>query len=181
MQPFEEHIAETAEPFAGIAEEAEFAEFPETEEIVVEAPSTDDPVRVYLREMGMVRLLSRQGEIDLAKRIERGRFRTRKALSHAPQLWRDVLTWYESVRRGEARLDEYLEIGGQDDARREKARAEAAKRISKLVRAHNQYLDAERKIAGTPKRFVNVRADLCAKLPRLMVKCSQAFREIPFD
>src|SRR6516164_6053993 len=54
----------------------------------VEAPSTDDPVRVYLREMGSVRLLNRQGEIVLAKRMEHGKLRARKSLSRSPLVWR---------------------------------------------------------------------------------------------
>lgn len=54
------------------------------EDHVAEPPSTDDPVRVYLREMGSVRLLTRQGEIELAKRMERGKLRMRKPLSRSP-------------------------------------------------------------------------------------------------
>src|ERR1700733_703241 len=45
---------------------------------------TDDPVRVYLREMGSVRLLTKQAEIDLARRMERGNLRAQKALSRSP-------------------------------------------------------------------------------------------------
>ncbi|MGH7094054.1 MAG: RNA polymerase sigma factor region1.1 domain-containing protein, partial [Stellaceae bacterium] len=45
---------------------------------------TDDPVRMYLREMGSVPLLTREGEIDIARRIERGQFLLLKSLSRAP-------------------------------------------------------------------------------------------------
>ena len=44
---------------------------------------TDDPVRVYLREMGAVPLLTREGEVDLARRMERGKFRMQKAISRS--------------------------------------------------------------------------------------------------
>jgi len=44
----------------------------------------NDPVRIYLREMGAVPLLTREGEVDIAKRIERGQRRVLKALSRAP-------------------------------------------------------------------------------------------------
>src|SRR5580765_7085492 len=71
-----------------------------------EAPSTDDPVRVYLREMGSVRLLNRQGEIDLAKRMERGKLRTRKALSRSPITWQRALALIEQVRQGEIGLED---------------------------------------------------------------------------
>src|SRR5947209_17813451 len=86
-------------------------DFHESEELgshpsdhAVEAPSTDDPVRVYLREMGSVRLLNRQGEIVLAKRMERGRLRMRKPLSRSPLVWRTVLALSDGVRDGTIRL-----------------------------------------------------------------------------
>ena len=52
---------------------------------------TDDPVRIYLREMGAVPLLTREGEVDIAKRIERGHLRVLKALSRSPLVIRQVL------------------------------------------------------------------------------------------
>src|SRR5271167_4601674 len=52
---------------------------------------TDDPVRIYLREMGVVPLLTREGEVDIAKRIERGQLRALKALSRSPLVIRQIL------------------------------------------------------------------------------------------
>ncbi|RPI07915.1 MAG: hypothetical protein EHM65_11120 [Acidobacteriales bacterium] len=69
----------------------------ETEELgELELPAdlsekTNDPVRMYLREMGTVPLLTREGEIELAKRIERGQGSVSKALSRAPLVIREVL------------------------------------------------------------------------------------------
>src|SRR5216683_5925868 len=53
---------------------------------------SNDSVRVYLREMGMVPLLTREGEIELAKRIERGQTAVRKSLSRSPLVIREILT-----------------------------------------------------------------------------------------
>src|SRR6202521_3962093 len=53
---------------------------------------TNDPVRMYLREMGSVPLLTREGEIELAKRIERGQAAVRKSLSRSPLVIREILT-----------------------------------------------------------------------------------------
>src|SRR5690349_11481210 len=92
--------------------------------------STDDPVRVYLREMGSVRLLKRQGEIDLARRMERGKFRKRKALSRSPLVWKMALALYEQARRDELRLDEVTEIGGMEEEVRAAARAEVQRKFS---------------------------------------------------
>ena len=51
---------------------------------VEESIYTDDPVRVYLREMGAVPLLTREGEVELARRMERGKLRMQKAISRSP-------------------------------------------------------------------------------------------------
>ncbi len=61
---------------------------------------TNDPVRIYLREMGAVPLLTREGEVDIAKRIERGQLRTLKALSRSPIVIQQILTVGKDLRRG---------------------------------------------------------------------------------
>jgi RNA polymerase primary sigma factor len=60
----------------------------------------NDPVRIYLREMGAVPLLTREGEVDIAKRIERGQLQVLKALSRSPIVIRHVLTIGRDLRRG---------------------------------------------------------------------------------
>ncbi len=60
---------------------------------------TNDPVRMYLREMGTVPLLTREGEIELAKRIERGQAAVRKALSRSPLVIREILAMAETLRQ----------------------------------------------------------------------------------
>ncbi|MFZ0798631.1 MAG: sigma-70 family RNA polymerase sigma factor, partial [Terriglobales bacterium] len=61
---------------------------------------TNDPVRIYLREMGTVPLLTREGEVDIAKRIERGQLRVLKALSRSPIVIRQILAIAEDLKRG---------------------------------------------------------------------------------
>ena len=61
---------------------------------------TNDPVRIYLREMGTVPLLTREGEVELAKRIERGRLSVLKALSRSPLVIRQILVIGEDLKRG---------------------------------------------------------------------------------
>src|SRR6266436_6817145 len=107
MEHFEEYVLDPALP-PGIAIndtsegpellETDFQEHQEHEERVEESAFTDDPVRVYLRQMGSVRLLNRQGEIDLARRMERGNLRLKKSLSRSPLVWRSALALYEDAR-----------------------------------------------------------------------------------
>ena len=61
---------------------------------------TNDPVRIYLRKMGMVPLLTRQGEADVAKRIERGQLRVLKALSRSPIVINEILAIGENLKHG---------------------------------------------------------------------------------
>src|ERR671938_601559 len=59
---------------------------------------TDDPVRMYLREMGTIELLSREGEIEIAKRIEAGRNMVLEALCESPLTMRAVIGWRDAIR-----------------------------------------------------------------------------------
>src|SRR5262249_60986579 len=73
------------------------------------APEADnDPVRVYLREMGASPLLTREGEVDLAKRIERGQLSTLKTLSRSPIVIREVLAMGEDLKRGRRSIREIV-------------------------------------------------------------------------
>jgi RNA polymerase primary sigma factor len=65
---------------------------------------TDDPVRMYLREMGSVELLSREGEIAIAKRIEAGRDMMIGGLCESPLTFRAILRWHEAVRQTPPRM-----------------------------------------------------------------------------
>src|SRR6266571_852653 len=105
MEQFEEHTVDSSSLGFGLDESPQFpdpdlqrgddsAANPEDSE---QSTSTDDPVRVYLREMGSVSLLTRQAEIDLARRMERGKLRMQQALSRLPLVRRNVLALYEDV------------------------------------------------------------------------------------
>jgi RNA polymerase primary sigma factor len=183
MQQFEEFMVDAAplEMVPDDSMELLETEHEEHQEHAETSVYTDDPVRVYLREMGSVRLLTRQREIELAKHMERGKLRLRKALSRSPQVWRAVLAGYEAIRNDSARLDDFFELGAPDDDARDEIRAEITRRLSKLARAHAALLDLQRKIAATQPRYINVRAKLVHQSARLMVECSQQVRALPFQ
>src|SRR5678809_990580 len=60
---------------------------------------TNDPVRMYLREMGTVPLLTREGEVEIAKRIERGQLTVLKSLSRSPVIVREIISLGEQLRK----------------------------------------------------------------------------------
>ena len=82
---------------------------------------TNDPVRLYLREMGVVPLLTREGEVTIAKRIERGQIRTRKSIARSPIAVREVLRIGEELEAGKANIRELVifseqaELTGDED------------------------------------------------------------------
>ena len=71
---------------------------------------TDDPVRMYLREMGAVELLSREGEIAIAKRIEAGRDTMILGLCESPITFHAIIQWSEALNAGEMQLREILDL-----------------------------------------------------------------------
>ena len=89
------------------AEEEEDDGQPQQEESIY----TDDPVRVYLREMGAVPLLTREGEVTLARKMERGKVRAHKALSRSPLVHQMVISLMEEAKRGQTDLDEIVDLG----------------------------------------------------------------------
>ena len=71
---------------------------------------TDDPVRMYLREMGNVELLTREGEIELAKRIEAGRLEMTEGLFSCPYVYAQLLDWFDEVQEGERFLRDVVDL-----------------------------------------------------------------------
>ncbi|HKO12215.1 MAG TPA: RNA polymerase sigma factor RpoD [Acidobacteriaceae bacterium] len=69
---------------------------------------TNDPVRMYLREMGTVPLLTREGEVEIARRIERGQLRVLKAISRSPVVIREIVALGEDLKRGVRNIKEVV-------------------------------------------------------------------------
>ena len=71
---------------------------------------TDDPVRMYLREMGSVELLSREGEIAIAKRIEAGRDMMIGGLCESPLTFKAIITWHDQLKAGRMLLRDIIDL-----------------------------------------------------------------------
>jgi RNA polymerase primary sigma factor len=71
---------------------------------------TDDPVRMYLREMGSVELLSREGEIAIAKRIEAGRETMIAGLCESPLTFQAIIIWRDELNAGKILLRDIIDL-----------------------------------------------------------------------
>jgi RNA polymerase primary sigma factor len=97
----------------GLPSEQKFEDIEEGEDVELDLTpgaleKTNDPVRMYLREMGTVPLLTREGEVEIAKRIERGQIRVLKALSRSPIVIKEILALGEDLKRGVRSIKELV-------------------------------------------------------------------------
>jgi len=81
-----------------------------SEEEKKQTGKTDDPVRLYLRDMGAVELLSREGEIAIAKRIEAGREKMIGAICESPMTIRSIINWKDSIKEGTMLLRDIVDL-----------------------------------------------------------------------
>src|SRR5213594_1429007 len=82
---------------------------------IEESIYSDDLVRVYLREMGAIPLLTREGEVDLARSMERGALRIQKAISRSALVQLVVLDLADQLRRGVEELDNVVDLGAVEE------------------------------------------------------------------
>src|SRR5215467_4016513 len=110
---------------------------------------TNDPVRLYLREMGVVPLLTREGEVAIAKRIERGQIKTQKAISRSPIAVAELVKMGEDLSEGKLNIREVVTFSEQaeltgDEDKAEEYRAwtiEGIQNIDKLFKNGLKELD----------------------------------------
>ena len=99
------------------------------------ADRTDDPVRMYLREMGTVELLSREGEIAIAKRIEAGRETMIRSLCESSLTFEAITVWRDELEEGRVLLRDIIDLdatyGGGPESRPDMTKPEIAERVHK--------------------------------------------------
>jgi len=170
------------------AEEAEAA----LASVDAEFGRTTDPVRMYMREMGTVELLTRQGEIEIAKRIEDGLNQVKFHMAHFPPTIDMLLEVYDSVVAGETRMQDFVvgfvdpnepdeisspvnkaeEASDDDDESSEVVDTgpdpeEVAVRITATKKAFNKVINALEKYGSKDKRTEKARADLAGLIMEL--------------
>ena len=144
---------------------------------------TNDPVRLYLREMGTVPLLTREGEVEIAKRIERGQLNVLKAVSRSPIVIKEVINLGDQLERGERSINDVI-VFNEDMMTEEKVEdrlketVQKIEEIQKNFKKQNQLLQ---KFLNTPRtKHPKAHRKLRFALARHRVSISRAIRNIDF-
>jgi RNA polymerase primary sigma factor len=144
---------------------------------------TNDPVRMYLREMGTVPLLTREGEVEIAKRIERGQMRVLKAISRSPIVIREIVALGEDLKRGVRNVKEVVIFDEEElteDVVQARVRATVA-RIDALVKHQKRIAFLEEKqAASTAKNKVREQRHTRWLIAREKVLISRIVRELKY-
>ena len=143
---------------------------------------TNDPVRMYLREMGTVPLLTREGEVAIAKRIEQGKLAVIKSISRTPKITQEVIEMGEQLRRGERTVRE-LVIFNEEEITDEKIAArqrDFLKQVDKVKLALEAVSKLEAKYGDIPKAEKKKYRKARWKILREQVDLSRLIRKIEF-
>ncbi len=114
---------------------------------------TNDPVRMYLREMGTVPLLTREGEVEIAKRIERGQMRVMKAISRSPIVIREIAGLGEDLKRGVRNIKEVVTFD-EEELTEEIVQA----RVKKTIKRVDELVSHQKKAAEFKEKFEDPKA-----------------------
>ncbi|HXC32497.1 MAG TPA: RNA polymerase sigma factor RpoD [Verrucomicrobiae bacterium] len=143
---------------------------------------TNDPVRMYLREMGTVPLLTREGEVAIAKRIERGQLLVLKTITRSPIILKELLTIGEDLRKGTRSIKEIVQFDDEEltEEKIENKTKKTLKVLDKIAKLYNECLRDATKLERMAKS--KKRPYLRAKyhVARLRIEMSQLARSIEF-
>jgi len=132
----------------------------------------NDPVRMYLREMGTVPLLTREGEVAIAKRIERGKLAVIKSISRTPTIAKRILVIGDQLRAGERTIRELVIFSDEEitDEVIEDRKTEVLEQIGEVQKARANYV----KLAKSSK--TSSRRTSASTAARASRRCAPASR-----
>ena len=144
---------------------------------------TNDPVRMYLREMGTVPLLTREGEVAIAKRIERGQLQVLKIISRSPIILKEILTVGADLRAGNRSIKEIVVFDDEEltEEKIENKTRQTLKIIDKIEKLYELAAHQNAKLDRTPKSKKRLYARARMALGRTRVEMSQLLRSIEFN
>ena len=143
---------------------------------------TNDPVRMYLREMGTVPLLTREGEVAIAKRIERGKLAVIKSISRTPTIAKRMLVMGDQLRAGERTIRELVIFTDEeitDEVIQERA-VVVLGQIDVVRKARANFVKLNEKTEETPKKDKRKYRKARFKSLRARIEVSRAIRRIEF-
>ena len=143
---------------------------------------TNDPVRMYLREMGTVPLLTREGEVAIAKRIERGKLAVIKSISRTPTIAKRILVMGDQLRAGERTIRELVIFTDEeitDEVIQERA-DEILEQIEAVRRTRVNFVKLNEKTEETPRKDKRKYRRARWKSLRARIEVSRAIRRIEF-
>jgi RNA polymerase primary sigma factor len=144
---------------------------------------TNDPVRMYLREMGTVPLLTREGEVTIAKRIERGQLVVMKAITRSPIVIKELIAVGDDLRKGVRSIKEIVQFDDEELTEEKIANKtkQTLKHIEKIAKLYDNGLKQAIRLEKTPK--AKKRSYIRAKwdVARTRVEISLAVRDIDFN
>ena len=144
---------------------------------------TNDPVRMYLREMGTVPLLTREGEVTIAKRIERGQLVVMKAITRSPIVIKELIAVGEDLRKGARSIKEIVQFDDEELTEEKIANKtkQTLKYIDKIAKLYDEALKEAVRLDKTPK--AKKRSYIKAKwaVARTRVEISLEIRGIDFN
>jgi RNA polymerase primary sigma factor len=144
---------------------------------------TNDPVRMYLREMGTVPLLTREGEVTIAKRIERGQLVVMKAITRSPIVIKELIAVGDDLRKGARSIKEIVQFDDEELTEEKIANKtkQTLKHIEKIAKLYDNALKEAIRLEKTPK--AKKRSYIHAKwdVSRTRVEISLAVRDIDFN
>jgi RNA polymerase primary sigma factor len=165
------------EPASSASEDGELDLTPGTLE------KTNDPVRMYLREMGTVPLLTREGEVAIAKRIERGQLLVLKTITRAPLILKELLQVGEDVRNGSRSIKEIVQFDDEEltEEKIEQKTKETLKQIDKVAKLYLVAIKQAAKLDKIPRSKKRPYLRARYTLARTRVEMSNRFRELDFN
>jgi len=143
---------------------------------------TNDPVRMYLREMGTVPLLTREGEVAIAKRIERGKLAVIKSISRTPTIAKRILVMGDQLRAGERTIRELVIFSDEEitDEVIEERKEEVLAQIEAVRKARFGYSKLGEKLAEVPRKDKRKFRRARLRTMRAWVEVSRRIRDIEF-
>ncbi len=140
---------------------------------------TNDPVRMYLREMGTVPLLTRQGEVEIAKRIEKGQKSVIKALSRSPVVVGEISKYGEKLRENGLSLKHLVQVNDEEssDGVLEKRRKSVLKRIDEITVLEGEAAKVRKQLAKAKKESKKYKR-LLSQLARYRIPMARIVRDL---